>query len=150
MNIQAKTWIFEVDTQSLCDESAGLMEWSAAEEKEKMLLAMSKAMADVDEDSRTLPTEKYEDGLPIVELHSRYGISESAMKMRLSRARKRVQDRHSLWIDYGCDHRHLPPDRQRDVPAHQKRMGFRRQFDGPVLELPDLWLFERLYFFCVL
>ena len=69
------------------------MEWSAAEEKEQLLLALSKAMADMDDDSRALLLEKYEDGLPIVEMQSRYGISESAVKMRLSRARKRVQDR---------------------------------------------------------
>ena len=67
------------------------MEWSAAEEKNS--LALSKAILNMDDDSRALLLEKYEDGMPIVEMQSRYGISESAMKMRLSRARKRVQDR---------------------------------------------------------
>ena len=93
LNAQTKKRTFAINGQPFSDENEEFMEWSAAEEKEQLLLALSKAMADVDEDSRALLVEKYEDGLPIVELQSRYGISESAMKMRLSRARKRVQDR---------------------------------------------------------
>ena len=93
LNSQTRKRTFAINGQPFSDENEEFMEWSAAEEKEQLLLALNKAMADIDEDNRALLVEKYEDGLAIVELQSRYGISESAMKMRLSRARKRVQDR---------------------------------------------------------
>ena len=66
---------------------------SPAQEKEQLLNAMQTALAEADEGCRALLKEKYLEGLPITELQARYGLSESAVKMRLARARKRIQAR---------------------------------------------------------
>lgn len=66
---------------------------SAAQEKEQLLDALQAALAESDEGCRALLKEKYVEGLPIAALQARYGLSESAVKMRLARARKQVHDK---------------------------------------------------------
>lgn len=78
---------------TLNDKNGGPFSLSPAEEKEQLLNALQAALKEADESSRALLKEKYFEGLPISELQQRYGLSESAVKMRLARARKHIRAR---------------------------------------------------------
>lgn len=72
------------------DRPIDSFEEEAAIEKEEMLCALEQLLNDTDEDTRTLLQLKYLENYSIEDLESLYAIGESAVKMRLARARRRV------------------------------------------------------------
>ena len=58
---------------------------------ESALLALRRAVSRLDESERALLTEKYQEGHSIKLLADQYAVTESALKMRLKRAKDRLK-----------------------------------------------------------
>lgn len=90
LNTKNRTIAQAETTNSLAEWDSDPFSLHPSQEKEQLLNALQIALSEMDENGRDLLKEKYLEGLPIAELQARYGLSESAVKMRLARARKRV------------------------------------------------------------
>lgn len=65
---------------------------------ESTLLQLRRAVGRLDESERALLTEKYQDGHSIKLLANQYDVTESALKMRLKRAKDRLKSSFSQQV----------------------------------------------------
>lgn len=77
------------DCFDIAAEGSGTEETDA---KEILLKNVERVMLALREDDRTLLTLKYFDNYTVIDLQQKYSLSESAVKMRLARARKSMAD----------------------------------------------------------
>lgn len=77
--------------QQYHDRPADPGEEEAAREKEQLLSSLEELLSDIDDDTSKLLRLKYLENFSIEQLESHYAIGESAVKMRLARARRRIQ-----------------------------------------------------------
>ena len=73
----------------IADEGTGIEEIEA---KENLLNNIDRVMDELREEDRTLLTLKYFENYTVIDLQNKYSLSESAVKMRLARARKSMAD----------------------------------------------------------
>lgn len=69
------------------------------EDKEELIKKMLECIDQIDESDRQVLMEKYIDELSIKSLAEKYKITESAMKMRITRARQRVLDKTKNYFE---------------------------------------------------
>ncbi|HMR42262.1 MAG TPA: sigma-70 family RNA polymerase sigma factor [Saprospiraceae bacterium] len=83
-------------------ENAGIKEAEAAPEtedkwtEEKRICAQLELLENLPSEIKTILMAKYKENKTIVELQQTYGLSESAVKMRLARARQKVTSLYEM------------------------------------------------------
>lgn len=85
---QEKKRCYTIDDQFNLPDDSDQMEY--LEEKEKRLDAVAELMDILSDDARLMLQLKYQEGYSIKDLQERFGLSESAVKMRLARAKDRI------------------------------------------------------------